>query len=575
MGYFLLKSYELRSKLFIGLWLFTGLFIGVSTVHSQSSIKETMLKVNGKVSTETGAPLMNADIHVKNTFIATQSDEDGSFEIDLMAGDVLVVSAFLMKTSEVTVKSGDYISINLEANAELLDDILLSQKKKQEERVRTPFQNVKSDSRGFPKQSLLNKDFWPGDISVYESLVRNPLLTGRPGGGISFQRSRGQFNPSPALVILDDVPVDQSILEQLDPDQVQSISMVRSLAGSIKYGSLGAGGVIYVKTKNTFNFNEDEGRINRSALVTDNEYSENLLSIEESFEDSSYIAQLKSAQSFEQAKEIYDQHTVSLGVSSLLYYLEAADFFTQWDPLYSHHILSQLFRLSNNNPKVLLGIAYQCEELGRYRQAAYVYQELMLLRPDHIQSYIDLAQVYTQIGNYRLANSLYRQMLYNNIENLDFSVVESMVINEYRRFLSKFRSKVNFQGLPNELLIPNSRRTVRIVFEWTNPLTEFELQFVSPDKKFYNWKHSAFENKGFIESELASGFTTKDFVIEEAARGDWIVNINRLSEDNENIPTFVKYMLYKNYGLQNETVEMKIVPLNKVDKKVTLDAFLD
>ncbi|NNJ81840.1 MAG: TonB-dependent receptor plug domain-containing protein [Flavobacteriaceae bacterium] len=572
MVYFLRESYALKSKLFLVLCLFVGLFYGVSTAYSQSSIKENILKVNGKISTEAGAPLMNADIHIKNTFIATQSDEDGEFEIDLMAGDVLVVSAFLMKTSEITVRSGDYISINLAANAELLDDILLSQKKKQEERVSTPFQNVKSDSRGFPKQSLLNKDFWPGDISVYESLVRNPLLSGRPGGGLSFQRSRGQINPSPALVILDDVPVDQSVLQQLDPDQVQSVSMVRSLAGSIKYGSLGAGGVIYVKTKNTFNFDDNEGGKSRSALATDNEYSENLLSIEESFEDSSYIAQLKSAQSFEQAKDIYDQHTVSLGVSSLLYYLEASDFFTQWDPLYSHHILSQLFRLSNNNPKVLLGIAYQCEQLGRHRQAAYVYQELMLMRPDHVQSYLDLAQVYTQIGNYKLASSLYRQMLYNTIPNLDFRPIEFQIITEYRRFLSKFRSKVKFQGLPNELLIPNSRKTVRIVFEWTNPLTEFELQFVSPDKKFYNWRHSAFDNKGFIESELASGFSTKDFVIENAARGDWIININRLSEDNENIPTFVKYTIYKNYGLQNETTETKIVPLNKVDMKVTLDA---
>jgi tetratricopeptide (TPR) repeat protein len=575
MVYFLRTTYGLKSKFFLGLWLLTGFFTGVGPVHSQSSIKENILKMTGQVFTTNGAPVMNADIHIKNTFIATQSDEEGKFQIDLMAGDVLVVSAFLMKTSEVMVQSGDDISIRLEANAELLDDILLSQKKKEKQRVRTPFQNVKPDSRGFPRQSLLNKDFWPGDISVYESLVRNPLLAGNRGGGLSFQRSRGQINPSPALVILDNVPVDQSILQQLDPDQVESISMVRSLAGSIKYGSLGAGGVIYIKSKNTSNFDADVVDNNNMALVKDNDYAESLLSIEESFKDSSYITQLKSAQSFEQARSIYEQHTITLGVSSLLYYLEASDFFTRWDQLYSHKILSQLFRLSNNNPKVLLGIAYQCEQLGRYRQAAYVYQELMLMRPDHVQSYLDLAQVYTQIGNYRLANSLYKQMLYNTIKNLDFSPVDGIVITEYRRFLSKFRAKVNFQGLPNELLIPNSRRTVRLVFEWTNPLTDFELQFVSPDKKFYNWRHTAFDNKQFIENELAMGFGTKDFVIEDAARGDWIVNINRLSEDNENIPTFVKYTLYKNYGLQNETIETKVVPLTKLEDKVTLDEILE
>jgi tetratricopeptide (TPR) repeat protein len=546
-----------------------------TAVNSQPSVDSNSFQLKGNVQTMEGAPIMYADIHIKDSFIATLSDDKGNFSIEAKEGDVLVITGFLMKTMEFPVTSEEFLSIRLESDVELLDAILLSQKKEEQERMRTPFQKVKKRGLGYPTQQFRNKDFWPGDINIYETLYRNPLLVGTNGGAIALQRSRGQLGDMPAMVILDDVPVDQSILQQLDPDQIRSISVVRSLAGTVKYGSLGAGGVIYVKSKNMDGFDDSEEVEPRSALATDNEYVEDLLSLEESVEDSQYIAELKSAETFEQAKSIYQQHTMNLGVSSLLYYLEASDFFTQWDQLYSHKILSRLFRLSNNNPKVLLGIAYQCEQLGRYRQAAYVYQELMLMRPDHLQSYLDLAQVYTQIGHYKLANSLYRQMLYNTIPNLDFEPVEFQVITEYRRFLSKFRSKVNFQGLPNELLIPNSRRTVRIVFEWTNPLTEFEFQFVSPDKKFYNWRHTAFDNKNYIESELALGYMTKDFVIEEAARGDWIVNINRLSEDNENIPTFVKYTLYKNYGLQNETIETKVVPLTKLEEKVTLDEILE
>ena len=568
------RSPVIRTGYVRSLFLFLLIF-PVLSVYSQSERDSGFFDLKGNVQTMDGAPLMYADIHIKDSFIATLSDDKGEFSISAKEGDILVISGFLMKTMEFPITSEEYLSIRLESDVELLDAILLSQKKEEQERMRTPFQNVKKRGLGYPTQQFRNKDFWPGDINIYESLYRNPLLVANNGGAIALQRSRGQLGQMPAMVILDDVPVDQSILQQLDPDQVQSISIVRSLAGSVKYGSLGAGGIIYVKSKNMYNFDDDEGVEPRSALAKDNEYVEDLLSLEESLEDSRYIAQLKSAETFDQANSIYQQHTVSLGVSSLLYYLEASDFFTQWDILYSHKILSRLFRLSNNNPKVLLGIAYQCEQLGRYRQAAYVYQELMLLRPDHIQSYLDLAQVYTQIGNYKLASSLYRQMMYNTIPNMDFRPVSSQVITEYRRFLSKFRSKVNFQGLPNELLIPNSRRTVRIVFEWTNPLTEFEFQFVSPDKKFYNWKHTAFENKSYIESELALGYMTKDFIITEASRGDWIVNINRLSDDNENIPTFVKYTLYKNYGLPNEIIETKVVPLTKLDAKVTLDEIFE
>ncbi len=574
MGYLLRYSHFQKERLIFRFSFCIAFLMCIVSVHSQSSSEESLFRVRGKVLTEKGTAVSNADIYIKNTFIGTVSNDIGNFEIPAKVGDTLVISAFLMNTEEKEIGTEDILNIKMEPNAELLEDIFLKQKNEREESISTAFQTVKRRALAYPTGTIRNSEFWPGDISIYESINRFPFIQGNQGGPLQFQRSRGQINPTPALVILDDVPVDQSILRQLDPDQIHSVSMVRSLAGTVKYGSLGAGGVIYIKTKLAANFDEPEGILPRASLVRNN-YTDEPLSIEEGIKESVYIGKLQNARSFEEAKSIYDRQTLNLGISSMAYYLEAADYFTKWDQLYSHEVLSRLFRLSNNNPKVLLAIAYQCEQLNRLHQAAYVYQELMLMRPNHLQSYIDLAQIYTQTGNYKLANTLYKQMLFNNVANMDFSSVESLVINEYRRFLSKYRAKVNFKGLPSEMLIPNSKRTARIVLEWTNPLSEFEIQFVSPDKKYFNWRHTAFDNKGAIENELDMGFAIKDFVIEDAENGEWIININRLGNDSDNVPTFVKYTMYKNYGLPNETVEMKMVPLNKVDEKVTLDAFLD
>ena len=549
--------------------------LGISNLFSQVETSNDTFLLKGKVYDTSGLPIQNADVSIKNTFIGTLSNSEGSFEIKATSEDVLVISAFLMNSKEINIVSKELLNVFLEPNAQLLDDILLKQKNEREESMATPFQSVKRKALGYPVGKIESSDFWSGDINIYESIRRFPYVQNSNGGPLRFQRSQGQINPSNALVIMDGAPVDQSILQQLDPDLIHSISMVRSLAGTIKYGSLASGGVIYVRTKLAANFDESNGIRKRSALIKNNEYIDKTVSFDESINESKFIEELKSASSFDQAKTIYERHSNSLGVSTMSYFIEASNYFTKWDQVYSHSVLSRLFSLSDNNPKVLLGIAFQCEQLGRFRQAAYVYQELMLLRPDHIQSYLDLAQIYTQIGNYKLANTLYKQMLYNTISYMDFSPVEQIVIAEYRRFLSKFRAKVNFQGLPNDLLVANTRKDVRIVFEWTNPLTEFEIQFVSPERKFYNWRHSAFDSKSSIEQELSRGFAIKDFLIEDSKRGDWIVNINRIGEDNENVPTFVKYTLYKNYGLHNESVEIKVIPLNKINEKVTLDSFLD
>jgi tetratricopeptide (TPR) repeat protein len=550
------------------------LVFGVSSMTGQAIDTEAKSPIRGRVLDETGLPVANADLRVINSLSGAISKEDGSFELLASPNDVIVASAFLMKTQEVAVASESYITISLETNAEMLDAILLKQKNEAEKLERTPFQDIKPRSLGYNTETIQQGNFWPGDVSIYESIIRFPFVQ-EDQGALILQRSRGWIRPTPALVILDNVPVDQSILRQLNPDLVESVSMVRSLAGAVKYGSLGAGGVIYIRTKLAANLDLEEGFEKRFVPIAGNEYAETPPLVSEGKKESDFIKELNNATSLEQAKSKYYRHTSQKDATSMSYYLDAANYFANWDMVFSHQVQSDLLKLSNNNPKVLLGLAYHCEQLGRFPQAAYIYEELMLLQPDKLQSYLNLAKIYTKIGSYKLANTLYKQMLFNTIENLDFSVLEPLIIREYRRFLTKYRNKVNFKGLPNELLVANFDKQVRLVFEWTNPLTEFEIQFVSPENKFYTWQHSAFDNKVMIEQELASGYAIKDFVIEQASEGAWTVNINRLSPDNESVPTYVKYTIYRNYGLPDETIEMKVLPLNAIDEKVTLDAFSD
>ena len=220
-------------------------------------------------------------------------------------------------------------------------------------------------------------------------------------------------------------------------------------------------------------------------------------------------------------------------------------------------------------------MAYHCEQVDQLHLAAYLYEELMILQPDHVQSYRNLAHIYAKIGRYKSANNLFRQMLFNTISGLDFSSIEPLVIREYKRFLSKFRSRVDFSDLPEELLVIENNSNTRLVFEWTDPMSEFEIQFVSPDKKYYTWTHSAFESRESITNGIDQGFAIKEFMIDGAISGEWVINLNRLNEPDENVQTMIKYSVYKDYGLKNESVKTKMISLDQLKEKVTMDTFLN
>ncbi|WP_432412179.1 hypothetical protein [Rasiella sp. SM2506] len=62
--------------------------------------------------------------------------------------------------------------------------------------------------------------------------------------------------------------------------------------------------------------------------------------------------------------------------------------------------------------------------------------------------------------------------------------------------------------------------------------------------------------------------------MDEAEQGRWLINVNYVGEAEEENPSYLKYTLYRNYGLPNETKEIKVVNLSEYNQKITLDTFL-
>ena len=164
-------------------------------------------------------------------------------------------------------------------------------------------------------------------------------------------------------------------------------------------------------------------------------------------------------------------------------------------------------------------------------------------------------------------------MIYNTIPEVDFTPIEDIVINEFRSLIAHHKNKIDYSNIPSEFMVANYKKNVLIVLEYTNPQTEFEVQFVSPKKRYYTWSHTWFNNSEVIENEIVRGYGIKEFIIEDSNYGDWIVNVRQTKESLGTNPTYLRYTIYKNYGTPSERKETKVVNLSEHNEKVTLDKF--
>lgn len=535
--------------------------------------------ITGKVITVQGEPVNHAIVSEKGTFNEVETNSQGAFSIALTSGNELLVTAFLMDPKIVTVsKDTKPLEIVMTADSELLETVLLQRRNKRNDSTITMLAGErKKDAIGYGYDKDQESFISIADTDMFSVFRKIPgtFVNGIQGQSIQpqvfLQRSR-TFNGGPAQIVVDGVPTSHNILSALDPNNVVKINILRGLSATNLYGAQGVNGVIQITTKANVRVddNVDPGKMQLSKR-----YSEVVPSLSEIEKDQSkpYLRFLNNAQSADEALSLYESLKMQPENRNVPFYISVANNFAKYGDLYTHKVLSDLFFQTQNNPRVLKTIVFTLEEREMMKQVKYVLEHFIAKYPEQIQLYRDLAKVYTELGQYNLAATLYKQMIYNTIAEVDFTPIEDIIINEFRSLISHHRNKIDVSNIPNDFLVANYKKDVRIVLEYTNSQAEFEVQFVSPKKRYYTWNHTSFDNSEIIESEIRHGYGIKEFVIEDSNYGDWIVNIRQTKESLSANPTYLKYTIYRNYGTASEKKETKVVNLAEHNEKVTLDNF--
>lgn len=199
----------------------------------------------GVVKDETGESIIGASVLVKGTTNGTITDIDGNFTLsNLKKGDVIEVSYIGYKSQEI-VWNGQAINIVLKTDTQDLEEVVVvgfgSQKK---ENLTGAVSQVKMDdvlgSRPVVNAMSALQGTMPG-----LQITPNGDAAG-PGQAKTFNiRGTTSINGGSPLVLIDNVPGD---IDMLNPEDIESISVLKDAASSAIYGARAAFGVILVTT---------------------------------------------------------------------------------------------------------------------------------------------------------------------------------------------------------------------------------------------------------------------------------------------------------------------------------------
>ena len=557
---------------------------------SLSTIEDNNTSLFGKIFSISG-PIQGATVRIKNSLIEAQSDFDGYFNIDAQKGDLLIVNYLGMIEKQTTVEDFNDLYILLKTETQILDEVVLSSTNKNgENEVDTGYGKRNADAVGNSISTITKEDISPG-ASTFADVIRGQFSGVRIEGfstpRVIIRGGTGSLN-TPAYAIYD---IDGLIFEDfptfINPQQIESVTVLKSYGATNRYGSVGRGGVFVIKMNNLY---KGSSQTLDSALIKGNDYAEELsmIGLEE---NSKYLDELELSFSFENAKDIYESQTSILEFKSVPYYLDCFDYFKRWDDDFAFSILTSAVISAKSNPKALKALAYKMETIDRNLEAELVYEHLFKIRPFHEQSYRDLALIYSKNKKYVLAADIYKKILLNSIEDVKVLGLQKTIANEAYHLYTTNRDAFDFKNFPVDVLkrlLPNIDLNkkikqndfikskdfgydYRVVFDWSDSNIEFNVQFVSPSKKFFNWSHTKFENKDQLIDEIKFGYNTEEFIIDDSQKGEWLINIDNFSMESSINPTFLKYTVYKNYGRVNEIQKTKIINLNKLNQKITLD----
>ena len=238
--------------------LLLGLFLSVGAFAQQITVK-------GHVKDATGEPIIGASIRVVGTQTGAVSDFDGNFQVKADQGQTLSITYVGYQTAEV--KAAPSVTITLQDDAQLLKDVVVIG-------YGTAKKNDLTGSVTAIKPDEKNHGLITNAQDMIQGKIAGVAVTsdgGTPGGSSTIRiRGGSSLNASnDPLIVIDGMAMDRqgvkgspNALALVNPNDIESFTVLKDASATAIYGSRGSNGVIIITTK--------KGRANMAPKVSYN-----------------------------------------------------------------------------------------------------------------------------------------------------------------------------------------------------------------------------------------------------------------------------------------------------------------
>jgi len=234
-----MMKYFKRIQALVMLFLSLGIF-------SQQS-------VSGLITDMSGDNLPGVNIVIKGTNVGVSSDFDGNYQINAENGQILVFSYIGYNNIELTVKEANQDVVMTESDSELDEVVVIG------------YGSVKKKDLTGAVDLVSAKDFAKGSVVSPQQLIQGKVAgvsivsnSGAPGDGANVLiRGIGSLNlNSNPLFVVDGIPLDsggvggsRNALNVINPNDIESMSILKDASATAIYGSRAANGVVLITTK--------------------------------------------------------------------------------------------------------------------------------------------------------------------------------------------------------------------------------------------------------------------------------------------------------------------------------------
>jgi len=207
--------------------------------------------ISGQIKDEAGTPIAYATVKIKNSSTGSSADAQGRYKITAKSGDVLVFSAIGYGQTEVPVGSSSTVDANLAKSESLIDEVIVTAQgiRRRPRELGYSVARVNNDDITVGRSPQLAQSL-SGKVSGLAVFNVNNSVD--PAVKIVLRGYRSMTGNNDALVVIDGLPMppgSSTMLNLLNPNDIETVSVLKGGQAATLYGSDGVNGALVITTK--------------------------------------------------------------------------------------------------------------------------------------------------------------------------------------------------------------------------------------------------------------------------------------------------------------------------------------